>query len=137
MPQFWLPREHLTSTRHLTTDDPLLLLILVLAAHDIQLDYHKMAQLSRMVPDRHLWMQTWAQVEFALKPSVDIAKRLRIHSQTKAQQELSNAGIVMGIDWNDHEANIQRIQKDYWHNLAKLESWQNSFLDTLTAIDDG
>lgn len=140
IPQPWLPREHLTITRHLTTDDPLLLLILVLAAHDIQIDYHKMVQLSRKVPDKHLWMQTWAQVELALRPSVDIAKRLRIHSQTNAQQELSNAGIVVGIDWNDHKANIQRIQENYWRNLAKLhaiENWQNSPPDILTAIDNG
>lgn len=61
----------------LAPNNPYVLLMYVLAAHDIQLDYEKMARLSRQQLDARLWMSSADQVAAGMQFYINYAQGLR------------------------------------------------------------
>ena len=61
----------------LASNNPYLLLIYVLAAHDIELDYERMARFSRQQLDVRLWMSSADQVAAGMQHYVNRAQYLR------------------------------------------------------------
>lgn len=66
----------LSSTQHFDKKDPFVILLLLLAAHNIDFEYVKMADLSRQLPERHLWLKNPFEASVMLKPYVNIAGKL-------------------------------------------------------------
>lgn len=61
----------------LASNNPYVLLIYVLAAHDIELDYERMARFSRQQLDARLWMSSADQVAAGMQHYVNHAQYLR------------------------------------------------------------
>jgi hypothetical protein len=62
---------------YITRDDPAFLLLLVLAAHpDLELDSNKMVELSRRIPSRHYWTSS-TEINDNLYYLVNLARKLR------------------------------------------------------------
>lgn len=57
----------LSSARHFDKRGPFVVLIL-LAAHDIDFEYAKMVDISRQLPERHPWLRTSFEANITLKP---------------------------------------------------------------------
>lgn len=66
----------LSNTRYFDKRDPYIILLLVLAAHDIDFKYVKMADLSRQLPERHLWLKTPLDANAALQSYIKSAVEL-------------------------------------------------------------
>lgn len=56
--------------------DPFVILLLLLAAHDIEFEYVKMADLSRQLPEHHLWLKNPFEASAIFKPYVNIVGEL-------------------------------------------------------------
>jgi hypothetical protein len=62
---------------YMTREDPAFILLLVLAAHpDLELDYNKMVQLSWKIPSPSLWT-SHAVIEHSICRLIDLAQELR------------------------------------------------------------
>lgn len=66
----------LSNTRYFDKRDPYVMLLLVLAAHDIDFKYVKMADLSRQLPERHLWLKNPLDANAALQSYITAAVEL-------------------------------------------------------------
>lgn len=66
----------LSNARYFDKRDPYVILLLVLAAHDIDFKYVKMADLSRQLPERHLWLKNPLDANAALQSYIKAAVEL-------------------------------------------------------------
>lgn len=69
----------------LNRDDPALLLILVLAAHGVELDVDRMAELSRTLPDPHQ-RSTAPQIVASLLPFIDLVEVVQYFATANEQR---------------------------------------------------
>lgn len=64
-------------SQYLSKTDPLILLILVLATHDVSSKWEEMVEASHLLPDNRLWMKDRDELALNLVPCTDIAEELR------------------------------------------------------------
>lgn len=64
-------------SQYLSKTDPLVLLILVLATHDVSSKWEEMVEASRLLPDNRLWMKDRDELALNLVSHTDIAEELR------------------------------------------------------------
>lgn len=72
-------------SQYLSKADPLVLLILVLAAHDVSSKWEEMVEASCLLPDNRLWMKDRDELALNLIPYTDIAEELRSLLDMKGQ----------------------------------------------------